>query len=486
MKREHKLLLLIFLIVLSFRLFFVFQTANFSSDDAYFNIRHTKYINLYLTPLIHDDLSYGGRTIINSQVYHYFLSFFNAFDTTFAFKILPEILLALLVIAVYLIADSITKNPLAALISAFLSGFVPISITQTLNQVSIYSVILPLFFYQFYCMLNLETKISQFIIGSILLPLIHPIGFIFSIMMIVYILLLELDYTSPEPLAKEAVLFSAMIGLLANLIIYKKVFLSSGLYAVWQNIPQELLSTYFKNINVLDIMLNIGIVTLIFGVLGLLFGIYRQRNRIVYLLSAMIITDFTMLFSRMINFQVGIMFLGLLLAITASIGFDRFIKYIEFTKFSKAKPYLVTLLILFVLLTAVLPTYFAANKLIKNTLSQQEINALAWVRDNTLDDKTVLGNIDEGNYITYFAKRKNVIDSQFLLAPNRYSDVNEAFTTESLVKALQILGKYKVDYIYLSERANNAYSNKAMKYINNECFRELYSNEHAKVYKVAC
>src|SRR3990167_7373257 len=113
MKLEHKLLFIIFILVLGFRLYFSTQTDNFSSDSAYFNVRHTEYINLHLKPMINDELSYGGRNLINSPVYHYFLSFFNAFDKTIAFKIIPELLLALLIIAVYYIAESITKNPLA-------------------------------------------------------------------------------------------------------------------------------------------------------------------------------------------------------------------------------------------------------------------------------------------------------------------------------------------------------------------------------------
>src|SRR3989338_904413 len=331
MKKEHKLLFLIFLIVLSFRLYFVFLTENFSGDDSYFNVRHTEYINLHLTPLVNDELSYGGRTIVNSHVYHYFLSFFNAFNPVVAFKIIPELLLALLVVAVYFISESITKNPWASLLSAFSSGFIPILMTETLNNVSIYSVILPLFAYQFYCMLHLSEKLNHFIALSFILPIIHPIGFLFDIMLVVYLLLLELDYTTPEPLTREAVLFSTLLGLLLNMIIYKKVFLASGISAIWQNIPQQLLSSYFKGLNVFDIMLNIGFVLLIFGIVGLLIGLYRHRGRIIYLLSAMMITTFVLLFLKMISFQVGIMFLGILIAIVSSMGFDRFMKYIELT-----------------------------------------------------------------------------------------------------------------------------------------------------------
>src|SRR3989344_3477221 len=42
--KEGWLLLLIFIFVLAFRLYFVFQSKNFSSDEAYFHLRHINYI----------------------------------------------------------------------------------------------------------------------------------------------------------------------------------------------------------------------------------------------------------------------------------------------------------------------------------------------------------------------------------------------------------------------------------------------------------
>ena len=275
------------------------------------------------------------------------------------------------------------------------------------------------------------------------------------------------------------------LGLL-NLIIYKKVFLEFGFYAVWQNIPQQLLSSYFKGVNVFDIMLNIGIILLIFGIIGLLIGLYKQRNRIIYLLSAMIMTDFTLLFLRLINFQVGIMFLGILISIVAAIGFDRFIKYIELTKFAKAKIPILSALFILIIITTVIPSYFSADSLIKETITGEEIEALKWIKDNTPEDSTVLADVDEGNYVTYFAKRKNVIDSLFILVPNRLDDMQLVFETQSLVKALQIIDKYDVDYIYLSKRTLDKHNQDTLKFINDACFRERYSNEQATVYKVLC
>ena len=204
------------------------------------------------------------------------------------------------------------------------------------------------------------------------------------------------------------------------------------------------------------------------------------------MLSAMIITDFVLLFMKMISFKVGVMFLGILISIVAAIGFDRLLRYVDLTKFAKVKPLIMVALIAGILLTTLLPSYFAAKSLINNTLTEQEVSALTWIKQNTPEDSIILANVDEGNYVLEIANRRNVLDSMFLLAPNRYSDVYELFNTESLVKALNIIDKYNIDYVYFSNRADRDYKNNAMKYIDDNCFAEMYSNELAKVYKVAC
>ena len=134
-KNKNYLLIGIFLFTLAFRLYFSLQTNYFSSDDAYFNIRHTNYIIENFKPIYYDELSYGGRYVLYPPLFHYFLAIFILIP--FALKIIPEILLASLVFFVYLIAKEITKDENAALFSALISAFIPLYISETLNQVSI-------------------------------------------------------------------------------------------------------------------------------------------------------------------------------------------------------------------------------------------------------------------------------------------------------------------------------------------------------------
>ncbi|MBU2589912.1 MAG: hypothetical protein KKB39_04070 [Nanoarchaeota archaeon] len=487
MKKDYIILFAIFIVVFQFRLLFAFQTPYLSADDAYYNLRHTEHIMQTFSPIIFDQLSYGGRYIIDSHLFHYFLAFLKLIlPMSFVFKMLPELLFASLVFIIYGIAKRITENSTAALFAAFISGFIPIFISNSLNNLSQYALLFPLLFYQLYCMLNLKTHMGRFILLAFILPLLHPFSFILSIAMVLYSILLNLEGMKVVKMQRESILFYILIGILINLILYKRAFFSSGLLAVWQSIPTNLLVQYFTNINVLALVYNIGFIPLILGILGILIGLFKEKQKPVYLLSAMILGNFILLFLKLISIQVGMMFLGILLALISALSIEKLISYLNMTKFVKYKQHLFFLGVILIVLTMVIPSYFNAKNIIDNSISFQEVEALNWIKDNTHENSTVLASIEEGNYITSIAKRKNVADKQFMLAPNRYSEMQEMFITESQVKALQFIDKYGVDFIYLSERTKKERSIEHLKYVDKKCFHMVFKNEKTTIYKVLC
>jgi asparagine N-glycosylation enzyme membrane subunit Stt3 len=134
------LLILIFLLTFAFRLYFVYQVEGFSSN-AYFHIREVESISDKGSLTRFDELSYGGREILYPPIFHYFLAFFDLFfPLNFVLKVIPELLISFLVIIVYKIAKEMTKDENSALLAALISGFVPLFIGNTLNQVSVYSL----------------------------------------------------------------------------------------------------------------------------------------------------------------------------------------------------------------------------------------------------------------------------------------------------------------------------------------------------------
>jgi len=99
----------------------------------------------------------------------------------------------------------------------------------------------------------------------------------------------------------------------------------------------------------------------------------------------------------------------------------------------------------------------------------------------------VAANVYEGNLIISISDRTNIIDNQFINAEDRISDVNLLFKTESLIKAKKVLDKYNVDYIYFSQKSKELYNIETLTYtIDETCFKEVYKNEFATIYKVVC
>ena len=102
------------------------------------------------------------------------------------------------------------------------------------------------------------------------------------------------------------------------------------------------------------------------------------------------------------------------------------------------------------------------------------------------DQLTVLAPLSQGNTVAYFTERKNVADSNFILAKNpeqRLKDIKLAYTTISESKALEIFHKYNVKYLFISREAQKTYGVKRPIYLENEnCFKQAKST----VYEIKC
>jgi hypothetical protein len=72
------------------------------------------------------------------------------------FKILPNIFAAGLVFVVYLISKKLTNSIPISLFSAFVSGFIPSFVAQTVNTISAYTLAIPLMFLMIYFIMNMS------------------------------------------------------------------------------------------------------------------------------------------------------------------------------------------------------------------------------------------------------------------------------------------------------------------------------------------
>jgi hypothetical protein len=433
--------------------------------------------------MFYDNLSYGGGPLYYPQLFHILISLFSFIP--YFLKIIPAIIASTLVIVVYLIAKKITNDTIASLLTAFLSAFIPIEIRNSINQISIYSFIIPLILILYLCLINLEQKkyFNLFLILSFLLPLIHASSLIFIFSLLFYLILANTESLFISKYKKEVMIFSFFLILLINFLIYKNIFLQYGLNSIWQNIPDSLFSQYFKNLNILEAIYLISALPIILGTLGIFIGLFKEKNDSIILLTAAILTTLFLLSFKILNLQIGILFLTVFLVIISSLTISKIYTYLSLTKFSKFKKYTHLIIILLIIGLSFIPSYFVAKSLPNYSY---QIKSFELIKGNTEENSTILVPLEFGNILTAIAERKNIMDDNFLLVKNaeeRFQDINLIYNTYSKIKALESLRKYNINYIYVDDYVREKYKIKEPRYVDDKnCFGEIKND----IYKVIC
>jgi 4-amino-4-deoxy-L-arabinose transferase-like glycosyltransferase len=492
MKREHIILILIFVLTLSFRLYFVFQNPNFDYE-SYFNVRQVNQIIKTGFPLFKDSLSYGGRTFLFIPVFHYALAFFSLILTMgIALKLIPNLFASSIVLVVYLIVKKITKNKQISLITSFVSAFIPIFIIETINSVSVYSITLPLMFLTIYFLMNLNSKKSPYLVYLILLiillPLLHSSVFILIFGLIIYLIFIRLARLRNNKSELEVILFSVLFTLWAEFLIFKNAFLAHGPLVIWQNTPSIISAFYFTPTSILEAAFKIGLIPLVGGVYIIYKYLFREKDKPIYLLMSFAVASAFLLWFNFIQPQIALTILGIVLTILFAKYYQLVIEYIKKTRLANYKKLLFGLLVLLFILTSVLSSFYYTSEKINSATSVEEIKGLLWLKTNSPRQSTVLGSLSYGHLITTISNRKNVADSNFLLIQNpaqRVSDVKSLYTTLYKTEALDLIEKYNIDYIIFSKKIADEFDIKIIKYMNEECF-ELVYDEGIQIYKPLC
>jgi uncharacterized membrane protein len=494
MKRKQVyiyLLALIFILALAVRLYLAFQTPNFTINEAYFNYRQVDYIKDNILPSYIDDLSYSGRTHIFPPVYYYLLAFFSFFTgTALALKIIPNILACSLIVIIYFIVLEITKNRNISLFSAFTAAFIPVFLANTINSASIFSFTIPLIFYLIYCFMRIKDKrfLYQFLFFSFLLSLTSAISFLFVFALLIYLLLMKLEYKLQNRAELEVILFVTFLTMWINILLYKDAFLFHSYSLIWQNIPSQILDSYFRQVDVIGSVTNIGLLPLLFGIYAVYRYMFKERDKRTYLLMAFALAVAFLLWFRLITLDIGLMFLGAILIPLLGQALNLFFKYLEMTKIASFRWLFWIGLFILVVFTSVLPSVARSSVTIDNSVSEEEIDALRWIRERTPDDAVILSTIDEGDLVSAIAERKNVADNDFILirsSSDIFEDISNMYTVIFKTKAVDLLEKHSVDYIYFSPRARSEFNIDELEYAEEDCFELVYDSD-VLIYRTLC
>lgn len=482
------ILVAIFFLVLGTRLFFSFSAENFTGDQSYYNLEQVENI---LHPIKNQTYNLEPSLILSPSLFHYIFALFSlAIPLSVVGTILPQIFAASLTIIIYLISFQITKNRNISYLNAIIGGTIPIFSRLTSNNISIYSLAIPLFFFSLYSLLRINQgkKYTYYFLASIvLLMLTHTISLILVASLLVYLLILRAAHLKQKPIEVETVLFSGFLVLWFVIITFKNLFLSYGYKTIWQNTPFQMLEIYFSEIGFLEAIYAIGIIPFIAGIYILYKYLIKRKKRSIYLFSGVIISSFVLMWFRLMRTSDALAILGISLVIISSQFYLDFKKSFFHTRLP-FKKYILSSIVVLLILASLLPSLFYMAQSASDSLSPSEMNALIWLKENTARDSNVAALYKEGHFIGQIAERNPLIHQNFFAFKDpdeRFLAHNQIFRSDFETNALRETTKYHIDYIYFSPRAKEYFGTQDIPYIDEECFDLVYPHD-IKIYKVEC
>jgi hypothetical protein len=224
----------------------------------------------------------------------------------------------------------------------------------------------------------------------------------------------------------------------------------------------------------------IGIVPFMCGIYAVYRYFFVEKSRAVFIFTALALTVFLFLFFKLITPSVGAVFLGTALVVLLSPCLNFLFGYFSKTKFSSYTPVLAVMIFIVFALNSIFPSFVFADSSMKEAVSDSDIRAFEWIRNNTPENSTVLVDVSKGNLVAFASNRKNVMDANFLMADNaavRLDDINTIYNSKFETIALSLINKYDIDYIYLKDAE--------LSYSNSKCFSLVY-DDVVKIYEVEC
>jgi len=490
-KRRHIILTLLFLLYFGIRVFFALKSNYFNDDYSYFALRQIDNIAKTGMPLIHDELSYGGRSFVFLPLYFYLLAFFTLFfPKIIIIKIINNLFASTLVIAIYLVTSRIFKNRKVALVCSFVAASLPIYLSETLNTISTSSIIFPGGFFLLFLFMEMENNkdfLNYLILLTILLVLISPSVLLILLGLVIFAIACYLENVTLARIKLEFLSFFMFFFLWCNFIIYKSAFQEHGFSIIWNNTPTSIMSMYFTNINIFNALASIGILPLVFGIYTIYKYLLTKKNKKILLFISLFLSTFIVFWSKLVPSELALMFLGTALVILFGQFLADLFATLKDTKFSKQENWIFGLVIFLLILTQISPSIILMIRNSQANPTKEYISGFEWLKENSPEDTTVLAIPEEGNLITYFGQRKNVIDSEYLLvddAENRYYDVKKVYTVPFRIEALSILEKYNANYILFSKKTKEKFSIDRIEYIDSDCFSFVFGNKEIAIYKI--
>ena len=482
------LLLLIFTAVFASRLIFAFQSPFFSLDDSYYVLRQVEEIDESGKPLIYDDLSYQGRFHSEIPLYYYILGFFNLFLPAWVIgKIIPNLFASLLIFIIYLISYDLTKKKDLSLFGALLSGFVPLFYSKTFNSLSFSNLMLPLMFLLIYFTIKNKPKntIIAFVILSILACMISPVSSLLVAGYLMFILLVKLNKKKLSRNRFEMIVFYCSAFIFVHIVFFQRSLREYGYKIFWQNIPTQMLESYFSEITLIGGIMGVGIIAALFGGYVIYRYVASSKNEKILMLVGFAISTTFLIWLRLVEPAIGLMYISVTMVVFFILFIKEMPQIIGETKFDKFKYLIGFAIAISFLLSFFIPSFAYSQTELKEVPEKNDVNSLINGKEKVPEGDTILGRLSEGNMISFYTGRKNFVDTRFLLAPEpeKRLDIEEDIYTSNFETAVvRSMVENNLDFVFVSDKTRKIYDENLFKFSESECFEEVNS----RLYKLTC
>ncbi|MFP4119320.1 MAG: hypothetical protein ACLFTH_04665 [Candidatus Woesearchaeota archaeon] len=481
---------LVIVIVIVLQTYFILQIEA-PSYESFYGLRQAEQIKETGLPIINDDQSYQGRMNVSHLFFYYILAGLSLIAPGYIlFKFFGMILTVGILFLVFLLSKHLFSRDWIALFLTTIAAFTPTLFVSQINTLvaETFFVLLYLLIIMSFFNSTRRSAMIRFIILMILATLVSPLSLVLITGFLFYFLLLRIEGLAVRKKELELLLFSGLFAIWYHLVLYKKLISLFGLQVISQSVPQELLLSMFRGLNVPLIIGFVGVPLIGLGLSGIYYLLFEKRNKKLLLLTAMTFAFGLFTWIGFLPLQTGLLYATVTLVLISGYTLQRLNETFNKTILPKTKVVVFSFFLLLLFLSFT-PLLIFPETITGEAPTNEELETVRWIDENLPADSTVLADINDGHLLAAKGGVKTLYDTNFIFAPHpkqRYQDAKTILLSQSEVSVLRLMNRYSIDYVYISPSLKNRIEQPAGLLKSSECFEEVYNTTTTEVYKRLC
>jgi asparagine N-glycosylation enzyme membrane subunit Stt3 len=513
-------LVVLLVTIFSLKVFFSFQTPFFDDPRSYYHLSQIQHVAEHGLPSYISEYHYLEKPLAVPPGYYLIMGFlYSIFNSITFLKIIDALLLVGIIFMVYILGVMMASSVKAGFFAALLSSVMPLIFISPQNilrplYMSVFFILV--FFYIFlksnslfegnesFSDARFMKIITLLIVLTFFIALLGSSVLFLVLVLIFYISFKIINKSHIKIYLREISIFVTLVVVGLYFLIYRSALATHGVLTFWNNVP---LQYYREYLSLFSITNSLGLINIVI-VLGGFYAIYyyftqesySKEKQYVLFCSSGVFASLVLALISTGNPEFIFFMAGIMLALCLSVYIKGFISHANINyKFNiNQDMYWVSAIIIVVVIgslfniSLIAPSSVSHIKLL--SLNDDLIDVLEWSRLNTPEDSLIFATPEHGYIIEYFAQRRYILDSDFLFVPYPTRDIqnlNRLYKGIFLSDAPFVVQQYLSDnasaaYVLYDAYIQSSYEISYARFIDSECFTEIYARETASLYRYGC